>query len=221
MNSMIPVFCFTCASGVALCLYGDARHKQGLLGFGKMVASCSFLLLALASPTASPASPFGDPYRIGMTLALTASFVGDAFLIGRSQFAFLGGLSAFLIAHLLFAWAALSMLPQLHILGYLTGGVALMIGGGVLWWLKAFVPRALWWPSVVYMTVISVMVACCIQLSYEQKMPLIALAAIGFWLSDLSVARDRFQHVGFGNRLWGIPLYFSSQILFGLSLYPL
>ena len=41
-------------------------------------------------------------------------------------------------------------------------------------------------------------------------------AAVAFYLSDVSVARDRFVAPGFGNRIWGLPLYYAAQLLFAL-----
>jgi hypothetical protein len=37
--------------------------------------------------------------------------------------------------------------------------------------------------------------------------------ALLFALSDLAVARDRFVHAGFANKLWGWPTYFGAQLL--------
>jgi hypothetical protein len=42
-------------------------------------------------------------------------------------------------------------------------------------------------------------------------------AAVAFYISDVSVARDRFVAPGFGNRIWGLPLYYAAQLLFALS----
>ena len=217
MNLEALLCCLTCLFGVGLCLWGDARERLRLLGLGKMIASASFLTLALC---ATEGGALGDRYLLGVRLALSASLLGDACLIWRTELAFLAGLGAFLIAHLLFAWAALSALPTLSLTGWVAGAVALTLGGLVLRWLKPSVPQDLWWPSVAYMCVISGMVGVCLQLSIERGDAIVGLAAVGFWLSDLSVARDRFQSLGLSNRLWGIPLYFASQLLFGLSLYP-
>lgn len=216
MSLEATLLCSACLIGVIICLIGDARGRQEWLGAGKMLASLSFVTLALLSPTEGA---LGASYRAGVSLALGASLVGDACLIWRSERAFLGGLSAFLLAHLLFGWASMSALPALSALGWVAGGLALLSGGAVLRWLKPSIPQHLWWPSVTYMCVISGMVGTCLQLAFERGAPLVAIAAIGFWLSDLSVARDRFQALGLSNRLWGIPLYFSSQLMFGLSLY--
>ena len=43
--------------------------------------------------------------------------------------------------------------------------------------------------------------------------PLVLVGAIGFYLSDLSVAQGRFVKQSFANRAWGLPLYFFSQLV--------
>ena len=45
----------------------------------------------------------------------------------------------------------------------------------------------------------------------------LGVGALAFYFSDISVARDRFVGAGFGNRLWGLPLYYFAQILFALA----
>ena len=42
---------------------------------------------------------------------------------------------------------------------------------------------------------------------------IILIGAIAFYLSDLSVARDRFVTPAFYNRLWGLPLYYAAQFV--------
>ena len=46
----------------------------------------------------------------------------------------------------------------------------------------------------------------------------VMVAAVAFYLSDVSVARDRFVAPGFANRIWGLPLYYGAQLLFALSV---
>ncbi len=42
--------------------------------------------------------------------------------------------------------------------------------------------------------------------------------AVSFYVSDLSVARDRFLAPGFSNRIWGLPLYYGGQPLLAWSV---
>ena len=202
--------------GVSLCLWGDARGSQRILGFGKLTASSAFVTLALlATPHAELLS-----YQWALTAALVASWVGDAALIGQSERAFLGGLGAFFLAHLLYAWAALELIawaPQPSVLGLVVG--AGVVGAWVLSLLKPHIPHKLWRPTIAYSGVISVMVGLCAHASLITERPLLLAGALAFWLSDLSVARDRFLNTGFRGRLWGIPLYFIAQLMLALTLY--
>jgi len=211
--------CVACLIGVIICLWGDYKGQQLTLGLGKMFASGAFLTLGLTAPSPEVGA---EHYQLLLCAALGASALGDLFLVWRSDAALLRGLGAFLLAHLLFAAAAcsgLSGLSQLGLISALGAGVALLIGGQILSWLKPHVPRELWRPSLLYMVVISVMVGACLELAMLRSSWLIAGAALSFWLSDLSVARDRFLDEGIKTRLWGIPLYFIAQLMFGLSLY--
>jgi hypothetical protein len=47
---------------------------------------------------------------------------------------------------------------------------------------------------------------------------IILIGAFLFYLSDISIARDRFIEPSFTNRLWGLPLYYGAQILLAISI---
>jgi len=47
--------------------------------------------------------------------------------------------------------------------------------------------------------------------------PTVAMGALAFTASDVSVARDRFVRQEFFNRAWGLPLYYCAQLLLALS----
>jgi hypothetical protein len=68
------------------------------------------------------------------------------------------------------------------------------------------------------MLAISAMVSLAAGSFAARPSLLLLTGAIGFYLSDLSVARDRFVAPGFVNRLWGIPLYYGAQLLFAWSV---
>jgi hypothetical protein len=197
-----------CCVGAITCLWGDARGHQLTLGLGKMSASLAFLALGLLSPQASQ----------------------------PTHAIFFGGRELLLGTHLLYAWAALSELKALSLsegfssypLALSLGLGALAVGALVLKLLAQHIPQPLKAPSVVYMVAISVMVGLCGALSVHlatelnsTRGVLFGLGALAFWLSDLSVARERFMDTGFSDRRWGIPLYFLAQLAFALTLYPL
>ena len=47
---------------------------------------------------------------------------------------------------------------------------------------------------------------------------MVFVGALSFYFSDIFVARDRFIHRGFLNRLMGLPLYYSGQFLLAFSV---
>ena len=50
------------------------------------------------------------------------------------------------------------------------------------------------------------------KLLLQNTIFVVALGALLFFASDLSVARDVFVHRTFVNRLWGLPLYYAAQL---------
>jgi len=69
-----------------------------------------------------------------------------------------------------------------------------------------------------YMVVITAMVACAIGTVVAHGGLAILVGALAFYLSDLSVARDRFVSPGFDNKLWGWPLYFGAQLVLAATV---
>jgi uncharacterized membrane protein YhhN len=73
-------------------------------------------------------------------------------------------------------------------------------------------------PVIAYVVVITTMLALAIGF-VSGGGPRLALIGAGlFYLSDLSVARDRFVVETFLNRLWGHPLYFIGQLFLAASV---
>jgi uncharacterized membrane protein YhhN len=68
-------------------------------------------------------------------------------------------------------------------------------------------------PVLAYMAVITAMVALAFGAVVRGGTPWIAIGAVGFYASDLSVARDQFVKPGFVNRVWGLPLYYVAQVV--------
>ena len=48
--------------------------------------------------------------------------------------------------------------------------------------------------------------------------PRMLAGAFAFYLSDLSVARDRFVREALVNRLWGLPLYYAAQLCLAATI---
>jgi uncharacterized membrane protein YhhN len=68
-----------------------------------------------------------------------------------------------------------------------------------------------------YFFVIGAMTALACGVTGAGGPATVALGAIAFTASDVSVARDRFVRNDFFNRAWGLPLYYCAQLLIALS----
>ena len=59
----------------------------------------------------------------------------------------------------------------------------------------------------------AVVIAAMLWLALGVPRVAVQAGAALFWLSDLTVARDRFVRASFANRLVGLPLYYAGQLL--------
>lgn len=177
----------------------------------KLLASSAFVAVALA--LSATASTYGQL----LLLALLLSWVGDACLLSSRGTLFLAGLAAFLLAHLAFAAAfaqgaldprALAVaLPAMGVAGVLT-----------LRWLWPRLDGAYRVAVAAYVAAIVAMCTLALASSAALNNWQVALGAIGFAASDLAVARDQFVVKSRMNRLWGLPLYYLSQLVLAWSL---
>jgi uncharacterized membrane protein YhhN len=202
----------TAASVCALLASKRRGWRAGEWTF-KPLASTGFLLSAWQHGALDSA------YGRAVAAALAASWCGDVLLIPKMKRAFLLGLGAFLLGHVAFAAAfvlrGVSWPVSLAVAAALSAPLAL-VGR----WLMPHVPRAMKLPVMAYMTVITAMVALSFGTASARGDARIAVGALGFYLSDLSVARDRFVAPGFANKLWGWPLYFGAQLVLAATVAP-
>ena len=182
-----------------------------LAGVAKIFASCGFLAVAVFSGALH--STYGKVLLAGLAL----SFLGDAFLIGETQTAFLAGLSAFLLAHLAYVaaffisgvswrWAGTAAIPVI--------GIAI----AVTYWLSPHIAPTLAVPVRLYIIVISAMVIAAFGTRGKGGPALILAGALLFFLSDLSVAALRLVQTDFPNYIWGLPFYYAGQLCLAVSV---
>jgi len=69
-----------------------------------------------------------------------------------------------------------------------------------------------------YVLALGAMVSLAIGAAAGWGRPLLAVGALAFAASDVSVARDRFVAPGLVNRAWGLPLYYAAQLVIALSV---
>jgi uncharacterized membrane protein YhhN len=198
------------ALGVIALLAGDVLERRTLVWIGKPIASTAFVAAALVHGW--PRSSYGA----WVVAALVLSWWGDVLLIPRSQKIFLGGILAFLSAHV--AYGVAFVMRGIAPSWFVATAVPLAILGALVG--RAFVrsaPAKLRAAVVAYIAVLSTMVALALAAWGRGGDTLLPIAAIAFYFSDISVALNRFVRPSKWHRAWGSPLYFAAQLLFAAT----
>lgn len=187
---------------VAAHLAAEARGWPLARAVTKVGASLAFVALGLLPGSRGPLAG-------GLLAGLALSVVGDAALLLARRAWFLGGLAAFLAAHLAYAAAFAAG-------GTVVPWVVLPVGAFLAGTLRWLWPRLgpMRWPVVAYCLAIGAM----LWLAQGVDRPEVRLGAILFAASDLCVARDRFVRPGLANRAVGLPLYYAAQVLLALAV---
>jgi uncharacterized membrane protein YhhN len=209
---MVMMLIGLCALAVAGLLVAESRDSEQGIRVIKPLASLCFLAVALVN------SPWETGWEAAIFVGLILSAAGDVLLIPRGAGkAFQAGAASFLLGHV--AYAAGFAMRGLHQNAALVGAlVAAVVAVVILRWLASKVPSDLRPLVFAYVGVISVMLVLAFSTHcHEAGLPIFFGAAM-FYVSDLSVARDRFIAPAFSNRLWGLPLYYGGQILLAMSL---
>ena len=201
------------ALAVAALLFSEYTGRSTGVWVAKPLASTAFVAVALGAGALE--SPYGRAILAGLVL----SWFGDVLLIPRGRpRIFLAGVVSFLAGHVAYAGAFL-----LRGVDAAVFAVAALAAGflavAVLRWLGAHVPADMKLAVPAYVAVISIMVVCATASFAAHGNAWIPAGAVGFYLSDLSVARDRFVVSEFVNRLWGLPLYYAAQVALAWSVY--
>jgi uncharacterized membrane protein YhhN len=199
----------TVAAVVGL-LVAERRESQRGKWACKPLASAGFVGAAVAAGV-------HDRFGSAVVAALLLSLVGDVFLISKAKAAFRAGLLSFLLGHVAFgaAFVVRGVRPGVSALALLA---LVAVAVPVARWLLPHVEDKMRVPVIAYIVIITTMVALAAGTVAAHGHPILLVAAVLFYLSDLSVARDRFVAHEFGNRLWGLPLYYGAQLLFAWSL---
>ncbi len=151
-----------------------------------------------------------------MLLGLVLAAGGDVLLIPKSKLAFLGGLGSFLLGHVAYA-VSFAMRGVDATVTLLCLGLLALVAVVVMRWLWPHVEGPMRGPVLAYVAVITTMVALAVGAAWHGSSWWLVVGATAFYLSDLSVARDRFVKEEFLNRAWGLPLYFGAQLLLATS----
>jgi uncharacterized membrane protein YhhN len=180
-------------------------------GWVKAAASSGFVAIALVLGATD------STYGRWVLAALCLGWVGDVALVSTQRTWFLAGLGAFLISHLAYVGAFAAAGPR-WVASALAGAALILPAAVVVPWLWPSLPREMRPPVLAYVAVISSMVAAAVGAALGRGPVVVVPASVAFYLSDLSVARDRFVAPSFTNRLWGLPLYYAAQVVFAFSV---
>jgi uncharacterized membrane protein YhhN len=200
-----------CLASVVVLLAADRLGSRFWRVTAKLSASTCFVLLAIG--LGAHRSTYGQ-FILG---ALLLGWLGDALLLSRAAQAFLAGLAAFLLSHVLFATAFVSGAISVPAMGA-AALVAVAFGALVLRWLLPHTPKAFKGPVVAYVAVILAMCIAAAGCAVATRRWEVLVGAVLFTASDISVARDRFVREEFLNRLWGWPMYFLAQVILAWSV---
>lgn len=175
----------------------------------KTAASLTFVVLGAV------AWKSGDPVATWLVAGLALCAAGDVLLIWERTFDL--GLVSFLLGHVAYIAAFHAALPVSTWTRWILAPVALVSVGALAWLWPHLGRRRV--PVGAYVLVITLMVWGAIAATTGGALGrMIAVGAVLFYLSDLTVARDRFVHRDFLNRAAGLPMYYAAQILIALSV---
>ena len=217
---MIPMT-LLCGFAVAVLVLGEYLDNDRIRFTAKPLASLAFILVGVFALMDDPSI---EEFEIATLIGLVLGALGDIALL--SEHGFLAGLGSFLLGHLAYVVAVGTYLPPRTWLAAAGPYAALpaVVGLAALayLWPKLGKLRV---PVIFYVVVIIAMVISAIALvrsdildMHHDRRELFAAGAVLFFISDLSVARDKFVAPGFANRVWGLPVYYGAQVLIAWSL---
>ena len=200
---------------LAMILVEAQKRPRRVYGTLKIIASLLFVVLGFVIVDDVPGQPLARPLFLS---ALVLSLIGDALLVPKGhKRVFQFGLVSFLLAHVVYVPAFIVRGVDWRVVG-VVGVVMIVPLLLVMRWLRTHVQGGMWPAVAAYVVVISVMFSVAAgavafgATSSVGVTPAVLIGALCFWLSDISVARERFVARSFVNRLFGIPLYFYAQL---------
>ncbi len=195
--------------GVVSTLWGQWKENRCATILGKLLASSCFVIFGALRW--SPGDTVGAWILVGLGLCA----VGDGLLLLEKGLdagivVFLAGHVAYIVAlmHATSAsrWSVAVLVPVV---------AGSLIAAYRLWPYLGRRRKAV----AAYITVISVMLWGAVAAAFKGAIPAwTAVGAFAFYLSDLTVARNRFVRRAFVNRLVGLPLYYAGQMLIALTV---
>jgi uncharacterized membrane protein YhhN len=186
----------------------EFRGEKALVKVFKPLASACFVIISIDS------GALRSTHGWIVLAGLVFSWFGDVFLISKERRFFFAGLLSFLLAHFAFIVAFFFRGVEFsYFFGVLPG---LLVAAALVYrWIEPKLD-GLDKPVVLYMTIISTMVAAAVGNLHNMAGPGLAAGAFLFFLSDVCVARERFVESAFINKAIGLPAYYAGQVLIAI-----
>jgi uncharacterized membrane protein YhhN len=212
MNGLIIILGIILLFGT---LYYEKKKNRIPHLITKSILSLLFVIAALLQPHSVPV------YYHYLLIGLIFCLVGDVCLALPQKKAFMGGLVAFLVGHVLYIFSFSSLIPISH---WFSSGLLIIVGLSTLifFWLRPHL-KSMLIPVLIYILVITLM-AVGAWVVFEKSTfkisgrTLILVGALCFYVSDIFVARHRFIKEEYRNRLLGLPLYYVGQFMLAFSV---
>ena len=196
-------------------LYHEKKKNRIPYLITKTTLSLLFVTTALLQPHSVPA------YYHYLLIGLIFCLVGDVCLGLPQKKAFMGGLVAFLVGHVLYILSFSSLIPVSH---WFSPGVFIIvvISALIFFWLRPYL-KSMLIPVLLYIVVITIMASGAWAVFWKSPFQisgraLILAGALCFYISDLFVGRHRFIKEEYQNRLLGLPLYYTGQFMLAFSV---
>jgi uncharacterized membrane protein YhhN len=208
MPTTLTIACLLATTGLVVAEFKQLSISKPLC---KVAASTAFILLALSLHATD--STYGQTILVALVLSAT----GDVCLLSQRSALFLSGLAFFLLAHLAFSVAFACGTLQL-LAGAAGLGLMSIVGALTLRWLWSHLGTV--YKAAVSVYVVALVAMCSLAVSYSAASGslLVGFGALAFAASDIAVARNRFVAPGFPNRAWGLPAYYSAQLMLAWSI---
>jgi uncharacterized membrane protein YhhN len=205
------------AWGTAACVAAllAAEYRASRVGVWLAKPAAAFCFVAAAISWGALDSHYGAVVLAGLALSLC----GDVLLIPHDRpRVFQAGMAAFGLGHVAYL-VAFALRFESVVRACLCAAIVVILLARILPWLRPHLPANMKTPVHAYMGVISLMLIAAAGASPSD--PRILIGAALFYFSDLAVARDRFVSISFANRVWGLPLYFSAQVVIASTVRSL
>lgn len=212
MNGLIIILGILLLVGV---LFHEKKKNRQPLLITKSILSVLFVLTALLQPRPVPA------YFHYLLIGLVFCLVGDVCLALPQKKAFMAGLVAFLLGHVLYIFSFSTLVSVAY---WFSPGLFIIVAISALifLWVRPHL-KAMLIPVLLYIIVITFMAIGAWAVFEKSTFQIsgrafILAGALCFYISDLFVARHRFIKDEYQNHLLGLPLYYTGQFMLAFSV---